>query len=425
MKDNAKSAWSYPAVAGFVRCVPRRGSLSQCAVSWVDLPCLTRSPVPSSRRRCSRQWRVATPLLLFFFVVLPALVYFIQQDQLQRRSALAGGPAGGVHGQASGADRVRASVAPSQAADGKALPAPKLPAVSARKGEGAGVAASPSWQIPQETDAAARAPERQCSKNVVVMAVGDCPHDKPIGVFPQRCDEDPKTALKDFKSVLAMQTPEYSEVREFRTAGGQLIDGLRMFEGSAYLPHEVWALKGEELFVFPACEVGISYPVHLPSVSPDKWVNATVASTSPRVLVVDDFLSAEECKELIEAAHNKMAPSTVSAQGNSAKSFREDSRTSSTAWLPPHSHSLASKLYSRVSELVGIPFAAHQHIVVEDLQVLRYEVNQHYHIHHDYFDPKLHHGFLQGEKCNFQGFIRLYAAGTGAPFGSPLYVNKQ
>ena len=44
---------------------------------------------------------------------------------------------------------------------------------------------------------------------------------------------------------------------------------------------------------------------------------------------------------------------------------------------------------------VGIPFGKHKHVVVEDLQVLRYEVDQHYHTHHDYFDPKLHHGFLQ------------------------------
>ena len=43
---------------------------------------------------------------------------------------------------------------------------------------------------------------------------------------------------------------------------------------------------------------------------------------------------------------------------------------------------------------VGIKFQEHTHVVVEDLQVLRYEVAQHYHTHHDYFDPVLHHGFL-------------------------------
>ena len=36
---------------------------------------------------------------------------------------------------------------------------------------------------------------------------------------------------------------------------------------------------GEELFVFPACQVGVSHLVNLPSVSADKWVNVTVAST--------------------------------------------------------------------------------------------------------------------------------------------------
>ena len=38
--------------------------------------------------------------------------------------------------------------------------------------------------------------------------------------------------------------------------------------------------------------------------------------------------------------------------------------------------------------------------VVEDLQVLRYEVAQHYYTHHDYFDPVLHHGFLAGDGRN-------------------------
>ena len=106
-------------------------------------------------------------------------------------------------------------------------------------------------------------------------------------------------------------------------------------------------------------------------------VNVTVASTSPRVMVVKDFLSGEECRELINAARDKMAPSTVSAQGEAAKSITEQSRTSSTAWLRSASHSLAKKLYDRVSELVGIPFHKHSHVVVEDLQVLRYTLARH------------------------------------------------
>jgi hypothetical protein len=42
----------------------------------------------------------------------------------------------------------------------------------------------------------------------------------------------------------------------------------------------------------------------------------------------------------------------VCVQGESGKSFQEQSRTSSTAWMPPHSHSLAKKIYDRVSDLV-------------------------------------------------------------------------
>ena len=41
-----------------------------------------------------------------------------------------------------------------------------------------------------------------------------------------------------------------------------------------------------------------------------------------------------------------MISNTEVLQGENAKSFVEESRTSSTAWLPPHSHSLAHKVLS-------------------------------------------------------------------------------
>jgi len=240
----------------------------------------------------------------------------------------------------------------------------------------------------------------ECSAQVIIRAVGDCDGTAPLGTFAQPCDGSALDAHRAIFKYVAQDITGYHDVREFRTAEGLLLDGQALVHGSAFYPREVWALRGEELFVFPACHVGSSFLVPLPSVGPDAFVNVTVSSTTPRVMTVDNFLSAEECNELIQAAKGKMAPSTVSSQGESGKSFREQSRTSSTAWMPPHSHSLAKKLYDRVSDLVGIPFGKHKHVVVEDLQVLRYEVDQHYHTHHDYFDPKMHHGFLQGDGRN-------------------------
>ena len=337
------------------------------------------SDVGSRNRRASQHWQKYV-LGLVAGVWVAGIVWFIQQDQAQRT---AGNPV---------ADRVRAAAAPIRGSAAGGLELPRLATVT--KGR---------HPAPAPVLKPASAPARQCSQRVTLMAVGDCPHDQHIGVFVQECDKSPKAALAAFRRLIQADPtipPGYANIREFRTAGGILLDGSNLFDGSAYLPAEVWALKGEELFVFPACEVGLSYHIPLPSAGPDKWVNVTVQSTSPRVLVVDNFLSDDECKELIGVAHDKMAPSTVSGQGDSARSFQEQSRTSSTAWLPTNSHTLAAKLYDRVSELVGIPFRLHKHIVVEDLQALRYEVNQHYHTHHDYFDPKLHHGFLQGDGRN-------------------------
>uniref|UniRef100_A0A7S4PJJ5 Fe2OG dioxygenase domain-containing protein n=1 Tax=Guillardia theta TaxID=55529 RepID=A0A7S4PJJ5_GUITH len=237
---------------------------------------------------------------------------------------------------------------------------------------------------PSSQPAVARA---RCSPTVDMHHVGSC---KPFASFQQDCSLSPEQAYSRILTAAAAAL-KGEKVREVKQGNGVTLI-------NEYLPTNVWVLSGDELFVFPTCEVGDTFDIPLPSANRNSI--AKVRSISPRVLEVEDFLTPEECHELISSAKPLMSRSTVSAEGDSAVSLQESSRTSSTAWLPPHSHTLANKLYDRVSSLVGIDFRKHEHVVVEDLQVLRYEVNQHYHIHHDYFDPVLHRGFLQGDGRN-------------------------
>ena len=71
-----------------------------------------------------------------------------------------------------------------------------------------------------------------------------------------------------------------------------------------------------------------------------EFVNVTVGSTSPRVMIVDNFLTAHECDELIGAAREKLGPSTVSSQVLKKKKKGKKAR---------HSHSPVSSLYCPLS----------------------------------------------------------------------------
>ena len=95
----------------------------------------------------------------------------------------------------------------------------------------------------------------------------------------------------------------------------------------------------------------------------------------PLVLVVDDFLSAGECKHIITQARNKMKRGRVTLDEEVAFS---DGRTGSTAWVPHDSTPVIRQVVARVSELIGIS-TSH----AESLQVVHYAETQEYRAHHD------------------------------------------
>jgi len=233
-----------------------------------------------------------------------------------------------------------------------------------------------------------------CPESTDVYAVGSCEkfmthvHNCKSGMI-EDWHRDMEKALNREAVILGK-----SGLRELRLENGKAVTP------DAPVPEKVFALFDRDLFVFPTCDVGTEYPVHLPSINAN--VNVTVVSTSPRVLVVENLFTPAEAEEIITTAKGKMQPSTVSMEGSEAKSFTQSSRTSSTAWLNPGHYAVSAALRQRVSELIGIDFdnADTPHIVVEEMQVLRYEHKQHYHIHHDYFDPVLHSGFLQQDGRN-------------------------
>jgi hypothetical protein len=107
-------------------------------------------------------------------------------------------------------------------------------------------------------------------------------------------------------------------------------------------------------------------------------------SNKPRVLMVQDFLTPAECDALVDAASKKLFRSQVAPVLNSKDNPVNDVRTSSQAWLPVGSPEV-KPIADRILKLTGFPQGS-----TEELQILKYELNQKYDAHNDYFDPKMY-----------------------------------
>ncbi|KAJ1494688.1 hypothetical protein T484DRAFT_2399519 [Baffinella frigidus] len=152
------------------------------------------------------------------------------------------------------------------------------------------------------------------------------------------------------------------------------------------MPPKVFVLMGQEAYLYPTENIGEVFKVPLAESS--RSITVEVLSHSPQLLIVRNFLAPSECEDVIKAATPKMEPSTVLKQGDQTSGenkVRDSVRTSSTAWMMDRNVPIVKALRERTEELMGA-----QNDWTEDLQVLRYEPKQHYHVHTDYFDPKLY-----------------------------------
>ena len=108
-------------------------------------------------------------------------------------------------------------------------------------------------------------------------------------------------------------------------------------------------------------------------------------SNKPRVLVVPNFMTPEECDGIIHDASSRMHRSGVVPYLSAKdKSTVQDVRTSTQAWLET-STGVAATVANRILRYTGFP--PHSN---EPMQVLRYEKGQKYESHLDYFDPKMY-----------------------------------
>ena len=110
------------------------------------------------------------------------------------------------------------------------------------------------------------------------------------------------------------------------------------------------------------------------------WVSAR-----PRVAYIPNFMTDDECDELVQKAAPYLARSMV-APIDPAEADRRinDVRTSHQTWLSVL-FGTARTIADRIFLLTGFERGSS-----EDMQILRYGVSQKYDAHNDYFDPKIY-----------------------------------
>lgn len=113
----------------------------------------------------------------------------------------------------------------------------------------------------------------------------------------------------------------------------------------------------------------------------DKICDVLFTCHSPLVVVIDNFLSLNECQGLIDLSDNKFFDAQVvdEATGNFVQ---HKHRTSMNASFHRGEHELISKIEARIANLLS--WEADKG---EGLQVLRYQNGGEYKAHYDFFDP--------------------------------------
>ncbi|KAB2009115.1 hypothetical protein ES319_D10G144500v1 [Gossypium barbadense] len=111
------------------------------------------------------------------------------------------------------------------------------------------------------------------------------------------------------------------------------------------------------------------------------FVKPEIISWSPRIIVLHNFLSNEECDYLRAIARPRLQVSTV-VDVKTGKGIKSNVRTSSGMFLSPteKKYPMIQAIEKRISVFSQIPAENG-----ELIQVLRYEKDQFYRPHHDYF----------------------------------------
>lgn len=114
----------------------------------------------------------------------------------------------------------------------------------------------------------------------------------------------------------------------------------------------------------------------------DRVVRVTTRITQPMVAVLDDFMSNEECDELVQLSRVKLQRSTIVDPATGQDRVIEDRKSSGT-FFALNENPLVARLDQRISEVMRWPVENG-----EGIQILNYQIGGEYKTHFDYFSPE-------------------------------------
>jgi prolyl 4-hydroxylase len=127
---------------------------------------------------------------------------------------------------------------------------------------------------------------------------------------------------------------------------------------------------------------------------------------TPRVFSIENFLSAEECDQLVSLAVQQGLHASTVYSGSLDRQQRDlHTRSSVNTWLARSTAELTDRVYRRAATVLGVDEAllrapvdgdddrvhAHASSLAESLQVVRYKRGQEYTAHHDFVYPSPRH----------------------------------
>ena len=113
----------------------------------------------------------------------------------------------------------------------------------------------------------------------------------------------------------------------------------------------------------------------------DRTVHVLSSMNNPRIVVIGNLLSDQECDELIALARPRLARSLTVATQTGGEEVNDD-RTSSGMFFQRGEHEVVRRLETRLARLLDWPEENG-----EGLQILHYRPGAEYKPHYDYFDP--------------------------------------
>lgn len=122
-----------------------------------------------------------------------------------------------------------------------------------------------------------------------------------------------------------------------------------------------------------------------------------------QLIKLDNFMSAEECAEIIRLTKTKLRPSEIVS-----KSGYEGFRTSSTCDLTYLNHEAADRTDQKIIDCLGIDIGT-----TEIIQAQHYGVGQQFKAHHDYFEP------------GSEGYLKYSKDGGQRTWTFMVYLNQE